>query len=227
MQLRVLVVDDEPEVVNAIKALVERLGCGVVATTDSEQAAECLKKEQFDGVFLDVRMPKVDGLELARRVRKSYLNGSVPIVMFTGLDDVATMREGFKAGATCFLGKPVSADRVTNLLKAMRSAMLVERRRHARLPLRTTVTCTAGNHHLTASSVNISESGMVLDASGGLEVSNELTLEFLLPKASVPTRVRARVIYKEPSDCIAVEFLDLSKTDREVIESYITGAVTP
>lgn len=223
MEMRVLAVDDEPEVLTAIKTLLERLSCTVVAIADSRQAAERLTKEQFDGVFLDVRMPNLDGFELAKRVRASSLNGQAPIVMFTGLDDVATMREGFKAGASCFLGKPVSADRITNLVKAMRSAMLGVRRRYARLPLRTPVTCKAGNQNLKSTSINISEGGMVLDASGGWEVGQEVALEFVMPQASAPIKVRAKIVHKEPTGSMAVEFLDLSNTARDAIKKYITG----
>lgn len=223
MEMRVLAVDDEPEVLIAIKTLLERLSCTVVAIADSRQAAERLTKEQFDGVFLDVRMPNLDGFELAKRVRASSLNGQAPIVMFTALDDVATMREGFKAGASCFLGKPVSADRITNLVKAMRSAMFGVRRRYARLPLRTPVTCKAGNQNLKSSSINISEGGMVLATSGGWEVGQEVALEFVMPQASAPIKVRAKIVHKEPTGSMAVEFLDLSNTARDAIKEYITG----
>lgn len=223
MEMRVLAVDDEPEVLTAIKTLLERLSCTVVAIADSRQAAERLTKEQFDGVFLDVRMPNLDGFELAKRVRASSLNGQAPIVMFTALDDVATMREGFKAGASCFLGKPVSADRITNLVKAMRSAMLGVRRRYARLPLRTPVTCKAGNQNLKSTSINISEGGMVLATSGGWEVGQEVALEFVMPQASAPIKVRAKIVHKEPTGSMAVEFLDLSNTARDAIKKYITG----
>lgn len=225
MQLRIMVVDDEPAALDVIKTITERLGCSVVATVDSRQAAQRLKDEKFDGVFLDIRMPAPDGFELAKLVRSSELNKSVPIVMFSGLDDVQSMREGFRAGATCFLGKPVNADRVASLVVAMRGAMMKERRRHARLTYQTGVDCRAGHRHLKLSSLNISESGMVLDASGGMEVGDEVDLEFMMPRVPAPVCVHAKVVYKDHSDSIGVEFLNLSKLDRDVIQGYIAGSL--
>lgn len=226
MGIRIMMVDDEPKTLDVVKAMVESLGCTVVAMTDSREAAKRLAIEKFDGVFLDVNMPHLDGIELAKLVRNSPLNKSVPIVLFTGSDDVATMRQGFKAGASCFLGKPVSIERVSRLVYAMRGSMLEGRRRSARLPYSTAVDCRAGNRHLRSSSLSLSENGMLLDASGGLEVGEQLDLEFMLPHGSTRVRVRGKVVYKQPPDSIAVEFLDLSKPDREAIQKYLTGSGT-
>jgi CheY-like chemotaxis protein len=221
-----MMVDDEPKTLDVIKAMVESLGCTVVAMTDSREAAKRLADEKFDGVFLDVNMPHPDGIELAKLVRSSPLNKSVPIVMFTGSDDVATMRQGFKAGATCFLGKPVSIERVSRLVSAMRGSMRTGQRRSARLPYSTAVDCRAGNRHLRSSSLSLSEDGILLGASGGLEMGQQLDLEFMLPHGSARIKVRGKVVYKQPPDSIGVEFLDLSKPDREAIQKYLTGSVT-
>lgn len=139
--LKVMVVDDEPEVLQLIKVMIQPLRCDVLAISDSGEAARRLEAKKFDGVLLDVLMPHLDGIELARLIRKSALNRGVPIVMLTGLDDVNTTCRGFSAGATCFLGKPASRERLYALVKAMRASLLREKRRHARLPYRTAVNC--------------------------------------------------------------------------------------
>jgi hypothetical protein len=74
--------------------------------------------------------------------------------------------------------------------------------------------------------VSLSEDGILLDASGGLEVGQQLDLEFMLPHGSARIEVRGKVVYKQPPDSIGVEFLDLSKPDREAIQKYLTGSVT-
>ncbi len=225
MSLKVLVVDDEPDVVKLIKSVVERLDCTVVATSDSKQAAERIESEKLDGILLDVGMPNPDGFELAKRARASRLNSTVPIVLFTGRNDLDTMRQGFKAGATCFLGKPVTADRITKLFEAIRGAMLRERRRHQRLPYQTPVECKAGARHFKSTSVSINEGGMVvLDTSGGMRVGEEVLLEFKMPEAAQPSKVCAKVTSNEPPDSIGVEFLDLSASDGESIQRYIAGS---
>jgi c-di-GMP-binding flagellar brake protein YcgR len=148
--------------------------------------------------------------------------------MITGLDDVETMRKGFKAGATCFLGKPINKERLYALIKAMRGAMLKEKRRHTRLPFRITVTCRVGPHfdrHFISTSSTISESGMSLELSGGLDAGQELQLEFAMPDFAKVLKVRARMVRSAPPDLIGVEFVNLQESSREAIQRYVEGAI--
>ncbi len=145
MSLKVLIVDDEPAVLKLFKTIVEPYGFEVLTLADSGEAARRLEKEKFDGLFVDAQMSHPDGFELTQSVRASRLNSRVPIVMFTGYHDVEAMRKGFRAGVTCFIGKPVNHERLSGVLKTMRGSMLREKRRYARLPYRTAVTCRSGS----------------------------------------------------------------------------------
>ncbi len=226
MAFKVLFVDDEPDVLKLLKSLVEPLGFEVLTLADSREAARRLQTEKFDAVFLDARMPHLDGFELAKTIRTSPANSGVPMVMLTVYNDAETMRKGFKAGISFFLGKPVSQDRMAGMLRAMRGAMLKEKRRHARLPLRTSVTCQLGPTRFKSESQNIGEGGMLLDMSGGANVGQELEIEFLLPQASSPVKAQVTVLRKQPPDKIAVRFLALTPSDREAIVGYINGKIT-
>jgi len=132
--MRILLVDDEPDVCRLFKAMVEPLGVEVCTSSDSQEAAVILENEKFDGIMLDVAMPNMDGFELARRIRSTPPNQQAPIIMITGLDDVETMRRAFGAGATFFIGKPFSREKVYAIFRTARGAMLAEQRRFARLP---------------------------------------------------------------------------------------------
>lgn len=228
MSLKVMAVDDDPEILKLIKSMVQSLGCEILTMVDSREAARRVEIEKFDGIFLDVQMPGLDGFELTTRVRASKLNRQIPVVMLTGLDDVETMRKGFKVGATCFMGKPISWERVYSLIKALRGPMLEEKRRNARLPYRTSVTCKSvggAEEQSVLTSLIISEGGLLLQTSGGLEAGQEVYLTFQMPDASNPLNVRAKILRKEPPDRIAVEFIVLSENDREAIRKYIEGRV--
>jgi two-component system chemotaxis sensor kinase CheA len=100
--MRLLVVDDDPQVLTAI----ESLGYEVLALADSREAASHVGREKFDGAFLDAQMPHLDGFSLTEAIRKSPSNSKIPVVMLTGHDEAETMRAGFKAGISFFLGKP-------------------------------------------------------------------------------------------------------------------------
>jgi CheY-like chemotaxis protein len=227
MSLKILVVDDNPDVLKLIKSLIQSLGYEVLGLTDSVQAAERISREKFDGVFVDARMPGMDGLGLVRLIRMSGTNNSVPIVMLTGYDDVETMRAGFRAGITFFMGKPPEVKQVGNILKLMQDVMLREKRSYVRLPLRTVVTCRMGEHHFTSASINISEGGILLEASGGLESGHEVELRFSVPPIPDVLNPRGIVVRREPPDRMAVQFMDLSFEDRKAIQAYIAIRVKP
>jgi CheY-like chemotaxis protein len=225
MALKVMIVDDEPAVLQVLKDLMGPAGFAVSAFTDSQEAAARVEKEKFDAVFVDVRMPGMDGFELTRRIRASRSNSKTPIVMCTGHDDVETMRRGFQAGITFFLGKPFTVEKVRGLLTVTRGAMLNEKRRYARLPLRAGVNCQAGGKRFRSGSLNISDAGMLLENPGRVAVGQEVELEFMLPQTRQSLRLRARVVRLEDPNYMGVQFIDLAPEERAAIQSYISGFV--
>lgn len=253
MALKLLVVDDDPAILVFVKTVVEPWGYQIQTLEDSREALRLLEEEKFDGLVFDIMMPEVDGFELARRARASSLNGETPVVMITGLSDVDTMRKCFGIGVTLFLSKPFDYERLHNLFYAAKAPLVREQRRGARLPFRTAVDCTFGahdEHRFRAESLNIAEMGMLLEPSGGLDVGNELTVEFALPlppgsvektpprrrrsmfvespgAESGPRKLRAKVVHKTSPDSIGVQFVSLTPQDRAVLQRFIFGRVTP
>ena len=226
MKLRIMAVDDEPAVLRVLKLQLESLGCEVIDILDSREALERLKQEKVDGLFVDVRMPHVDGYLLTQHTRLSKLNRRVPIVMLTGMDDAETMRQCFEAGANFFLGKPFTRERVYNLLGATRGPMLRERQRYARLSYRTGVDCISGSERqkqFRSGSVNISEGGMLLAPSGGSQIGQELDVAFSLPSISHTIRTRAQVVREVPPNAIGIQFLKLNERDERDLQDYISA----
>jgi CheY-like chemotaxis protein len=223
--MKLMIVDDEPEVLKVLKNLLESLGYEVLALADSREAAQRVERQKLDGIFVDAHMPHMDGPELVRHIRKSTSNSSVPIVMLTGYDDVETMRAGFRAGITFFLAKPPQMTALAGVLKPLHGAMLREKRSYIRLPLRTIVNCRTVKAQFTSASLNIGEGGMLLEQSGGLEVGEELELRFSVPGQQEMLNPRAKVVRKEGATRIAVQFIDLSPEGRRAIQDYISGVV--
>jgi DNA-binding response OmpR family regulator len=226
--MRIMVVDDEKPILDLIRMTIENDGYEVMAMQDSRGAAELLKSEKFDGVFADVRMPNMDGFELTRVVRGSAMNSRIPVVLITGLSDVQTMREGFQAGASCFLAKPIGPKEVSGLVRALRGSMLKERRRHARLPFRTAVSCQVdenGGRHFQTVSLNIGEGGMLLNPSGGLEVGQRIKMEFTLPEGAQISNAQGLVVRKDQEGGAGIEFVGLTLEYQEAIRSHIITEV--
>jgi CheY-like chemotaxis protein len=222
--MKLLLVDDEPSVLQFLKFTLQSIVEDIVAVECSRDAVNYLEEERFDGVLLDVHMPDLDGFELTRRVRASALNARSPVALLTGYDDARTMVEGFKAGASCFLGKPVTREKIQGLVNFMRGPIMFERRRSARLPFRCKVDCFMGplrEKRFVAESVNIGEGGMMMEPSGGLQVGQGVFLEFDIPTSEKTLRMRAKVLRHENPDRVAVQFEDGSIRDREAIQEFI------
>ncbi len=225
MSLKILAVDDEPQVLQYVKELLQSLGYEVLALQDSRVATDRVDREKFNAAFVDAHMPYVDGFTLVRHIRDSTSNGAIPIVMLTGFDDVETMRAGFRAGVTFFQPKPIDTDKLAGLLRVMREPMLRERRSYVRLPLRTVVACSAGPYRFQAVSQNISEGGMMMEGTGGLSVGQEVELRFTLPGLPGMLNPRATVVRLEPGERMAVRFTSLDPEERKAIQAYIAGIV--
>lgn len=225
MTLKLLVVDDEPEVLKVIKTSIESLGYEVLALADSREAAERVGRQKFDGIFVDARMPCLDGPALVRHIRSCPTNNSVPIFMLTGYDDVETMRAGFRAGITFFMGKPLNLKQLDGLLRLMQGPMLKEKRSYVRIPLRTVINCSTGKGQFKAVSRNISEGGMLLEASGSLDTGQKLELRFSLPQIPGLLDLQGSVVRKDSVDRVAVKFMDISPEDQKSIRDFIAGIV--
>jgi DNA-binding response OmpR family regulator len=101
----ILLVDDEEAVQKLLAFPLERDGHRVVVAGDGEEALERFSREQVDLVVLDIMLPKLDGLEVCRRLRAA---SSVPIIMLTARDDELDKVLGLELGADDYITKPFS-----------------------------------------------------------------------------------------------------------------------
>jgi CheY-like chemotaxis protein len=106
MPTKILAVDDNPAILEVLQIMLEDLGCDVLALSDSRQAAEQVKQQEFDGILLDAQMPFMDGLELAQLIRHSAKNPAVPIVMLTGSRRGSDRGSSPQGPVTFFMEKP-------------------------------------------------------------------------------------------------------------------------
>jgi CheY-like chemotaxis protein len=222
--LKFLVVSHDLKAIRTIQSTLEELGSETVAYADSVEAAACVWDTTFDGFFLDAEMPHPDGFELASCVRGSSPNAKAPIVIFSEVADGETMRRSFRAGATFFLRKFRLQEQVKCLYNAARGATQEERRSHHRGLLQARVECKLGDRHFESSGLNISESGMLLEPSRGLEIGQEFDLAFNLPGFPEQLKLRAKVVRKDPPDRIAAEFISTGVEEKAAIRRHILQA---
>ena len=104
----VLLVDDRPENLVALEAILEPLGLRLVRAASSAEALRHVLNEQFAVILLDVEMPGTDGLETARLIKRRSRSEHVPIIFLTALDhDRRYVTLGYESGAVDYLFKPV------------------------------------------------------------------------------------------------------------------------
>jgi EAL domain-containing protein (putative c-di-GMP-specific phosphodiesterase class I)/ActR/RegA family two-component response regulator len=109
-ETKVLLVDDDAAVRNALRRVLERRGYRVFACSSGSEALEHLSTGGYDAMVSDVRMPGMSGLRLLRAVREHDLD--LPVILVTGNPDLASATEAVEYGAFQYLIKPVESDRL-------------------------------------------------------------------------------------------------------------------
>ena len=116
MSKKILVVDDEKPISDIIKFNLEKEGYEVVVAFDGEEALEKVESEKPDLLVLDLMLPKVDGLEVAKQVRAKY---TTPIIMATAKDSELDKVLGLELGADDYVTKPFSPITLIARIKAL------------------------------------------------------------------------------------------------------------
>jgi DNA-binding response OmpR family regulator len=106
--LRILIVDDEPNVRLVFRTALESSGYSITTAADGEQALNWLMAETVDLVLLDLQMPGLSGMDVLEAMRKASLN--VPVVIITAHGNVPNAVQAMKLGAIDFLTKPISPE---------------------------------------------------------------------------------------------------------------------
>ena len=115
--MKILVIEDEKLLADSIKSMLERKGFQVECVYDGESGKEYAELGIYDLLILDVMMPKMDGLEVARQIRSARCN--TPILMLTARSDVQDRIAGLNAGADYYLTKPFDSGELLASINAL------------------------------------------------------------------------------------------------------------
>ena len=110
MKSRILVIDDEAAIRDSLRMILEYEGYEMLGAATGEEGIGVVEREAVDLVFLDIKMPGMDGLEVLGRLKK--VAESLPVVMISGHATVSTAVEATKVGAFDFVEKPLTTERV-------------------------------------------------------------------------------------------------------------------
>lgn len=114
----ILVVDDDPEVLNVLKNLFEHTGAKCITAPSAEKCLELLGVSEFDVVLTDIVMPGMEGLELTKRIKKEWPD--LPVVIMTGYNERFSYEEAVDAGAADFIKKPFNLEELLARLRIVK-----------------------------------------------------------------------------------------------------------
>jgi CheY-like chemotaxis protein len=219
--LKLLIVEDDIASLELMAEVFTSLKAEVRPLNDSQKAARLINEEKFDGIFMDLEMPNVHGFDLARRIRNSSWNKTTPIIIVTGRDERETMQQAFALGATFFLQKPVDRYKLSALFRTVRGGMLENRRRSARVPIQTDVTCEVGSRIVRGVTWNLSQGGIQVEANG-LQPKDNVRLLFRLPASSVSIDVMGTVIWTGEKRQ-GIHFTSVNAQNQESIRDFVSA----
>ncbi len=115
--MRLLVCEDEKDLNKIISMKLSSDGYAVDSCYDGEEALDYLEFTEYDGIILDIMMPKIDGIEVLRRMRSS--GNLTPVLFLTAKDTVSDKVKGLDEGANDYIVKPFSFEELTARIRAM------------------------------------------------------------------------------------------------------------
>lgn len=103
----VLVIDDDPFIVDLLTRQLEKQGLTVISSTDPETAYTMAEEKKPDLIMSDIAMPAIDGFTLLKGLRQNKITQNIPLVLLTASDRMSDVEEAFLAGAQAYLLKPL------------------------------------------------------------------------------------------------------------------------
>lgn len=117
--VNILVVDDDPEIIDLLRLDLELIGFHVDSANDGVNALKKAEVKLYDLIVLDVMMPKMDGFEVCKMIRASRVSAAVPVILLTAKGTIEDKIRGFNAGADDYLVKPFEFQELMVRMRAL------------------------------------------------------------------------------------------------------------
>jgi len=109
---KILIAEDERDIRELVTYTLEHHGYAVVASADGQRALELIASERPDLALLDVRMPRIDGYEVCRRLKADPQLQDIPVIFLSAKGQDSEVQAGLAAGAQAYIVKPFTMDRL-------------------------------------------------------------------------------------------------------------------
>ncbi len=221
MQRRALVVDEEQAACELIQKVLYAVGVDALTLTRSVEATNFLEEGKFDMVFFGLHMESPDGIELSREMRRTGSNQKTPIIMLSDDQRPSAMSQGFAAGASFFLYKPIDKERLLKLVRATQGRMDHERRQTRRVPLQSKVKLKFGFEEIVCETVDVSMQGMLVKSPRTFSVGSPVQFSMELTQKMKPIVGAGSVVRILGGDQMGIHLDRLPVGESERLQEYL------
>jgi DNA-binding response OmpR family regulator len=119
---KVLIVDDEPNILLSLEFLLRKQGYSVFIARNGKEALDIIENETPRLVLLDIMMPEVDGYEVCRQIKTDKSRGHIKVVFLSAKAKDSDIEKGYEMGADLYMTKPFSTRQLTQKIKELLSS---------------------------------------------------------------------------------------------------------
>lgn len=123
-EIRVLIVDDNIGLLTTMSLILRHVGYSVMTAKNGQEAIECVKRNNLQIIFMDIKMPGKNGVDVYKELKR--IIPKVPVVMMTGYSRDDLVQEGIEAGVHKIIFKPLDMDYVINLIKKVVTGQITD-----------------------------------------------------------------------------------------------------
>jgi DNA-binding response OmpR family regulator len=225
--MRVLIVEDDERLAEIFRDFIGELGYQPTVVGSAEAALDALTGSRPETILLDLRLPGMSGVEFLSL--QAVRDSEVPVIVVSGVATEVEARACLKLGALDFIRKPVTLERLGQVLAYLKPFALArrqasqrqaERRPAARAAVKLGVRITASKGALDGTCTELSSTGMKARVSQRLRPGQAVKLEFAPPDGGPPIDVVSLVVRVDPEGA-AFWFLDLLSPEADRINSFV------
>jgi len=215
-----LIVDGEPPMGELLREVLKSEGLDSVTLARASEAADYVRARKFDVVFVDSSSPVSDGIDLTRKIRGSGYNNRTPIVMITTPKYAGFLTEGFAAGASFVVYKPIDRARLLRLVRVTQGAIENEIRRFRRVVVKVKALVKSGDNEVEAATIDLSLNGALVRAQRIFPCGSSVKINlFLAPLA--PIVGYGSVMRTVSEDKMGIQFEGLSVNDSARLQDFL------
>jgi len=220
-KVRALVVEDTPSMRVVIEEAFGAAEIRPVTFVTSLNAEARFQHEKFDMILVDVCAPPEDGRSLVRKIRDSGYNRNTPIIMISDDPRPGALSEGFAAGASFFVFKPMDKARLMGLIRVTQGTIENEMRRFRRVTVRVRVQILSDGKTVEGETINLSLNGTLVRAARVLDLGSKVEVSFYLVPGTDPVVGKGAVTRIGEDNQMGIQIVGLPIAESGRLQEYL------